>query len=150
MKQRSAISFALALAVTLGAASASAAPIESNQVEVLDGDTIRLNQIKPDVRLVNFNAPETTSAKCDAERALGQRAARRLRELVQAGGLEFVSVKCSCVPSTAGTRYCNRGRRCGTLKAKGRDIGEILIAEGLAVPFVCGRYRCPKTSRPWC
>jgi hypothetical protein len=44
----------------------------------------------------------------------------------------------------------NRGRTCGTLKAKGRDVGEILIAEKLAVPFVCGEYRCPRTPRPWC
>jgi hypothetical protein len=25
-----------------------------------------------------------------------------------------------------------------------------LIAEGLAVPFVCGATSCPKTPRPWC
>jgi hypothetical protein len=28
------------------------------------------------------------------------------------------------------------GRRCGTLKAKGRDVGAILIEEGLAMPFI--------------
>jgi hypothetical protein len=25
-----------------------------------------------------------------------------------------------------------------------------LIEEGLAVPFVCGATRCPRTPRPWC
>lgn len=32
----------------------------------------------------------------------------------------------------------------------GRDVGDILIAEGLAVPFVCGPTRCPKKPHPWC
>jgi hypothetical protein len=45
---------------------------------------------------------------------------------------------------------CNHGRACGTLRSNGRDVGAILIAEGLAVPFVCGATSCPKTPRPWC
>ncbi len=44
----------------------------------------------------------------------------------------------------------NYGRDCGTLKSSGRDVGAILMEEGLAVPFVCGATRCPKTPRPWC
>ena len=45
---------------------------------------------------------------------------------------------------------CNYGRECGTLKAGSHEVGAILIAEGLAVPFVCGKTRCPATPRPWC
>ena len=41
-------------------------------------------------------------------------------------------------------------RDCGTLKSRGSDVGAILMEEGLAVPFVCGATRCPKTPRPWC
>jgi hypothetical protein len=40
--------------------------------------------------------------------------------------------------------------RLRTLKSRGRDVGTILMEEGLAVPFVCGATRCPKTPRPWC
>jgi hypothetical protein len=36
------------------------------------------------------------------------------------------------------------------LKANGRDVGGILMSEGLAVPFVCGRLHCPPTPKPWC
>jgi len=32
----------------------------------------------------------------------------------------------------------------------GRDVGSILIEEGLAVPFVCGATHCPRTPKPWC
>ena len=106
--------------------------------------------MKPDVRLVGFNAPETRRARCDAERQLGALATRRVRDLVKAGNLDYEPVACSCPAGTEGTMVCNYGRECGTLKADGRDVGAILIEEGLAVPFVCGPTRCPKTPKPWC
>src|SRR6516162_7035818 len=97
-----------------------------------------------------FNAPETRRAACEAERLLGAKATRRLRDLVRAGNLDFEYVACSCPARTQGTSACNYGRDCGILKSHGRDVGAILIEEGLAVPFVCGATRCPRTLRPWC
>jgi endonuclease YncB( thermonuclease family) len=126
---------------------ARADPIDSNRIHVIDGDTIHLGGTTADVRLVGFNAPETTRARCPEERALGQTADSRLREIIRGGGLDFALVACSCRPGTADTALCNYGRKCGTLKARGRNVGDILIAEGLAVPFVCGRYSCPATPR---
>jgi endonuclease YncB( thermonuclease family) len=126
-----------------------AEPIDSSDIRVIDGDTIRVHQKQPNVRLVGFNAPETRRAVW-AERELGAKATRRLRDIVRAGNLDFVYVACSCSPGTQGTPACNYGRDCGTLKSQGRDIGAILMEEGLAVPFVCGATRCPKTPRPWC
>ena len=125
-------------------------PIDPDDVRVIDGDTIRVYQQQPDVRLVGFNAPETRRAACEAERLLGAKATRRLRDLVRAGNLDFEYVACSCPARTQGTSACNYGRDCGILKSHGRDVGAILIEEGLAVPFVCGATRCPRTPRPWC
>ena len=102
------------------------------------------------VRLVGFNAPETRRAQCDAEREAGGKATRRVRDLVRAGSLDLSLVACACAPGTQGTQACNYGRSCGTLTAGGKDVGAILIAEGLAVLFVCSGTRCPKTPRPWC
>ena len=129
---------------------ARSAPISAEDVRVIDGDTIRAFRKRPNVRLVGFNAPETRRAACDAEEELGAKATRRLRALVRDGNLDFEFVVCSCPAGTEGTPACNYGRRCGTLKANGRDVGAILIAEGLAVPFQCGPTKCPKTPRPWC
>jgi endonuclease YncB( thermonuclease family) len=129
---------------------ARADPIASEQVRVMDGDTVRLYGKRPDVRLVGFNAPETRRAKCEAERELGDRATRRVRELVRDKPLDFQRVACACPAGREGTRFCNYGRSCGTLRAEGHDIGDILIAEGLAVPFKCYATSCPKTPRPWC
>jgi endonuclease YncB( thermonuclease family) len=124
--------------------------LTSDEVRVIDGDTIRLLQQKPDVRLVGFNAPETRRAQCDAERDLRGKATARLRDLVRSSKLDFEFVACSCQPGTEGTPSCNYGRRCGTLKANRRDVGATLISENLAVPFVCGQTRCPPTPKPWC
>jgi len=141
---------AIVLAVLFATRATKASPIESKEIRVLDGDTIRIHHAKPDVRLVGFNAPETRQAKCEAERKLGDKATRRVRDLVKGGHLDFEYVACACRPGTEGTSSCNYGRRCGVLKANNKDIGAILIAEGLAVPFKCGATRCPKTPRPWC
>jgi endonuclease YncB( thermonuclease family) len=129
---------------------AVAEQIDPADIRVVDGDTIRVYHEQPDVRLVGFNAPETRWAACNAERELGAKATRRLRDLVRAGNLDFEYVKCSCPEGTEGTRICNYGRDCGTLKSNGRDVGAILIEEGLAVLFICGATHCPRTPRPWC
>jgi len=124
--------------------------IAGNRLTVTDGDTIHISGRSKGTRLVGFNAPETINARCDRERELGNRATARLKQLVTTSSLQLRMVACSCPPGTEGTESCNYGRSCGTLLADGRDVGEVLIEEGLAVPFICGARRCPKTPRPWC
>lgn len=117
---------------------------------VTDGDTIRLGD-GTRVRLVGFNTPEKFEPQCSREAALGNRASARLKELVTAATSTNVKlVACSCKPGTHGTKKCNYGRSCGRLTVDGRDVGETLIDEGLAVSFICGASGCPPTPRPWC
>jgi endonuclease YncB( thermonuclease family) len=118
------------------------------RVAVVDGDTVRVSGKL--TRLVGFNTPETFEPLCAAERRLGQRATARLRQLTSSGAVEFAEVPCACRPGTEGTSACNYGRACGVLRVNGRDVGQTLIAEGLAVPFVCTGSGCPPTPRPWC
>jgi endonuclease YncB( thermonuclease family) len=122
---------------------ANAAPVDC--IEVLDGDTIRV--AGETFRLVGFDAPETYRAQCPSERALGNRATFRLRQIVAAGGLDLERVACACRAGTEGTMGCNYGRSCGVLRAGGQDVGTMLIAEGLARPYVCGRTSCPARGR---
>jgi endonuclease YncB( thermonuclease family) len=120
-------------------------------IYVIDGDTVSLNDGKPNVCLVGFNAPETGSqARCEIERQTGEAAKQRLRELVSKGRPDFQQVACSCLPGTEGTKACNFGRRCGTLRMNGVDVGSTLIGEGLAVRYACGASSCPTLPRPWC
>jgi endonuclease YncB( thermonuclease family) len=136
----------IALAVTPAATLAS--PIEPGAIEVVDGDTIRAGGLT--FRLVGFDTPETGSrARWEYERTLAAVASRRLRHLIVGGGLDLERVACSCRPGTEGTPACNHGRLCGTLTARGRDVGAILISEGLARPFLCGPQSCP-AQQGWC
>lgn len=130
------------------ASSAHSAPIEPTSVSVIDGDTI---VVGADIfRLVGFNTPEPGSgAKCEAERALAASASFRLRQLVSAGGLDLTRMPCACPTGTEGTQRCNYGRLCGVLKAAGRDVGSVLITEGLARAYVCGKTSCPRRVG-WC
>jgi endonuclease YncB( thermonuclease family) len=136
----------IALAVLL-AASAAAQPIDKSEVRVSDGDTIVVAGTT--YRLVGFNTPETFKARCAEERALGVKAHKRLQALVNGGSLDLTEVRCSCAPGTEGTERCNYGRSCATLKAKGVDVGQTLIKEGLAEVYVCRERTCPK-RRDWC
>jgi endonuclease YncB( thermonuclease family) len=141
---------ALAVLAFLSVGPAWAEPISPDRIRVIDGDTIKVDRRSPNVRLVGFNAPETRTPECERERELGGQATRRVRDLVRAGGLDLSYVRCSCPPGTERTPACNYGRSCAVLKVGSRDVGKILIAEKLAVPFHCGETRCPSTPRPWC
>jgi endonuclease YncB( thermonuclease family) len=131
-----------------GTQQAAAYPIESNQIKVIDGDTITADG--KTIHLFGFIAPEVQSAQCQAERDLGVKASRRMRDLISAGGLDYSPVQCACPTTLLGKWACTLARTCGALKAKGRDVGQILVAEGLAVPFACDGMQCPKAPKPWC
>ncbi len=105
------------------------------RMRVIDGDT--LEDMTQDItyRLVNIDTPETGSrARCDAERTLGDRATEAARSLVaHAQRLELR-------PTGRLDRY---GRTIAFVLIDGRDMGETLIAEGLARPWRGRR-------EPWC
>jgi len=138
--------FIAALVIIFVEAVRAAEPIAPAD-SVSDGDTIRAHG--KTYSLVGFDTPEIENAKCAIERQLGAQAAARLQAIISRGNLSLTEAPCSCVPGTHGTRLCNRGRLCGTLTAKGENVGDILIREGLAHPFKCGKYRCPR-RQGWC
>jgi len=124
-------------------------PRSSGPIEVVDGDTVRHEGFT--YRLVGFDTPERgDKARCDDERQRAEKATQRLRSLISAAGSpRLTRVACACRPGQEGTKNCNFGRLCGSLTIGGRDVGKILIDEGLAHPYVCSGTSCPK-RRPWC
>lgn len=132
-------------------ASAEPVTLDRSSFTVTDGDTIRLNGSRAGTRLVGYNTPETFRPRCDRGVALGNAATDRLRNLVQnASTIVLEPVQCACAPGTRGTDQCNYGRDCALLRIDGSDVADILVSEGLAARFECGRASCPPTPRPWC
>lgn len=141
--------FAL-LALFLLTTPALAEPISPDRIRVIDGDTIRVDGKRPDIRLMGFNAPETRRAKCSDERIYGGMATKRLREMVQAGNLDLTIVRCASTDRTIASGTCNYGRKYDKLKHHDIDVKDWLIWANLAVPFKYGKTRYPKMPKPWC
>lgn len=94
---------------------------------VYDGDTVDLvcRLSHQTVRLTGFDAPETKEPGCPEEKALGDRATARLRELVRSG-TEFR------LWDEGHDRY---GRDLVHLWIDGQPVADIMIAEGLATAY---------------
>ena len=108
--------------------------IETPRFRVIDGDT--LEDLGADItyRIVNIDTPETgPRARCQAERDLGNRATQQARALVDSGDVELR-------PTGRIDRY---GRTIAFVLIDGHDLGETLIADGLARPWRGRR-------EPWC
>lgn len=100
---------------------------------VVDGDTFILSGER--IRIADIDAPETGGAQCASEAALGDRAKKRLRDLLNEGPFELRGYQ-----SRDLDRY---GRKLRVVVRDGRSIGDTLIAEGLA-------RRWSGRRMPWC
>jgi len=133
--------FAILLLSTL---AVHAEPITPAEITVVDGDTIDARGVR--FRMIGYDTPEVSTPRRKvgaAERASAERATARFRELLKSGPLDLTEVRCSCPESRILNGTCNRGRKCGVLTLNGENIGKTLIAEGLAVEFICPTS-CPK------
>lgn len=102
---------------------------------VIDGDTFEDRNTGDRYRLVNIDTPETGGrAACAAERQLGDRATRQARALIT--GAENLDVRRT-------GRIDRYDRIIAFIEIDGRDLGELLIADGLARPWRGRR-------EPWC
>lgn len=136
------------ISLALGSPVASSAEVASDAVPVradfgackwgggtncvVDGDTIYLAGQK--VRIAGIDAPETHDYQCESENALGEQAAARLQQLVNSGPITLTSI------DRDEDVY---GRKLRHVAVDGKDVGETLIAEGLARAYAGGR-------RSWC
>lgn len=107
----------------------------AERIRIIDGDTLEDMRADITYRLVNIDTPETGSrARCAAERELGDRATEAARTLVSAAR------QLELRPTGREDRY---GRTIAFVLIDGRDMGETLIADGLARPWRGRR-------EPWC
>lgn len=103
-------------------------------MRAIDGDTIEIDG--ETIRILNIDTPEIRHAQCDAERRLGEVAKQRVARLLRAGRIG--------IRRGDGGRMTDKyGRTLAVVDIDGVDIGEQLIAEGLARPWTGKR-------RSWC
>lgn len=109
------------------------ATCEPAEIRVWDGDSLRLGMRRQSetVRIFNIDAPEI-EGRCTYESGLALQSKRRLAELLQGRRVEVLR---------QGTdRY---GRTLAAIRVDGRDVGDILVSEGLARTWAGRR-------EPWC
>lgn len=125
------------LAITWGPsapAAARTAPSRGVIAWVNDGDTVRLSSGER-VRIAGIDAPETQvgQAKCQREIERGKAATARARGLLQGRAVDIARV---------GRSYW---RTVARLTLEGRDVAEILVANGVAQRWP---HYAPKPD--WC
>lgn len=91
---------------------------------VVDGDTFWLDGLK--YRIADIDTPEVSQPRCAAEKMLGDRATRRLAELMNAGSFTL---------SPADRDADRYGRKLRILHRDGASLGGTLVSEGLAHPW---------------
>jgi endonuclease YncB( thermonuclease family) len=86
------------------------------------------------VRIASIDAPETHPPRCAREEELGEAATAKLRALLNSGAVTMTPID---------RDRDTYGRLLRNVQVGGQDIGEALIAEGLAREYGPGR-------RSWC
>ena len=86
------------------------------------------------IRVMDIDAPETHPPRCPSESELGNRATKRLQELLNAGPFQM---------ETGGDDTDQYGRKLRVVTRDGESIGGMLVDEGLAREWSGSR-------QPWC
>ncbi|MDJ0685361.1 MAG: thermonuclease family protein [Alphaproteobacteria bacterium] len=116
-----------------GPAAASDPPAPTQDIRVIDGDTVEIDG--ESIRLKDLDAPETGHrARCRRERIAGENATRALQGLVQRS-------RTVTVTRTGDGGY---GRTEAFLTVDGVDVTDWMIAQGHGVRWVPGR------QHNWC
>lgn len=116
----------LAVAIVATFVLASTAPA-ADPVRAVDGDTLSLR-----IRLENVSAPEVGKrARCRAERELGERSTEAMAAWLDANAHRLVIVV---------SKLDRFGRPVARVSADGQDLGEHLMAIGLARSWETGPH----------
>lgn len=110
--------------------------VAQERILVLDGDTIAVGRER--IRIIGLDAPETFDARCPAEKRLGDKATAAMRQMVAQGArIERTDSK---------DRY---RRTLARVYYQGRDVADIMVERGLAMPYDCPGGHCPRRI-DWC
>lgn len=101
-------------------------------VRMVDGDTFDLAGVR--IRVADIDTPEV-HGRCQEESRLASEATRRMAALLAEGPFDVAAI--------AGRDEDVYGRKLRIVSRDGRSLGDTLVAEGLAHPWVGHKL-------PWC
>ena len=127
----------LAGLLVLACTSARSETVEGDLIRVIDGDTVELAGER--IRLIEPDAPEISKPRCNTELAKGLLASGRLRQLLK-GPVRIER-------SGRTDRY---RRTLASLVAPDGNVADILIREGLAIPYKPGLEAYQQRAAHWC
>jgi endonuclease YncB( thermonuclease family) len=108
------------------------------KVYVIDGDTVAIASER--IRLLGIDAPGTREARCERERVAGYQTKARVVDLLRFG--RSVEIR-----RQGHDQY---GRTLAHIIIDGRDLGELLVREKLAVPYRAGAEARTARLVHWC
>lgn len=133
------------------AAPSSSVVLDPGGIEIIDGDTIRIARgyrLGPNnplgharIRLLAIDAPELHSPRCDSERIQARAATARLRELVEHAAVARILL--------TGDRD-KYHRPLARLVLDDTDVADVLLRDGLALPWRSGRAAWMQRGLHWC
>jgi endonuclease YncB( thermonuclease family) len=100
-------------------------------IHVIDGDTFSVGGQR--IRVAGIDAPETHPPRCMEEARLGLAATQKLKELLGSGTVTI-----------SGSGHDQYGRELREVRVNGRDVGEAMLAAGLA------RSYAGEKRQEWC
>lgn len=121
----------------LPSAPARSETVAADLIRVIDGDTVEVAGER--IRLVEPDAPEIAKPRCNSELAKGLLASGRLRQLLK-GQVRIER-------SGRTDRY---GRALASLLVPNGNVADILIREGLAIPYKPGPDAYRERAAHWC
>lgn len=121
---------------------ASAETVDGRRFVIVDGDTVALGRER--IRILNIDAPESFRPRCEAELVAGLKAKERLAALLRAGPVLIDRCEAD------GRCEDSYGRTLARLSGGGRDIGQVLVTERLALPWRPGGEAWAQRQAHWC
>jgi endonuclease YncB( thermonuclease family) len=112
--------------------------VDAGKVYVIDGDTVAVARER--IRLLGIDAPETREARCERERVAGYQTKARVVDLLRFGRSIDIHRQGHDV----------YGRTLARIIVDGRDLGEQLVREKLALPYRSGAEARAERMARWC
>lgn len=127
----------LAGLLAMACTPAIAETVDGALIRVIDGDTVELAGQR--IRLIEPDAPEISKPRCNTELAKGLLASGRLRQLLK-----------GAVRIERSGRTDRYRRTLASLVSLEGNVADILIREGLAIPYKPGLEAYQQRAAHWC